>query len=323
MKEQTMNIKPSGQQVEKWIAEASSEGGKILDPNKLAELAAKWGASQAQQTTTFQSRVLPWLLECFGHEIASDARERNHRFLEESLELVQACGCTQSEAHQLVDYVYGRDVGEKHQEVGGVMVTLASLCLAQHLDMHNCGEVELARIWTKVDQIRAKQAAKPKHSPLPQHVPQSQPSTAEEPELPEAVAYLHKVKYLNGGAGVVLTYSSDHPYADDDRPEYSGAAVTTTTLHTATQMHDHFAAGVRAGMGQSQWQPIETAPKDGRSFDVWVKSTKNPDYGVRMTGVYYVQGVLCGSKFPNSSWCEYASHWMPLPEPPAMQGGQK
>lgn len=42
-----MNIKPSGQQVEKWIAEASSEGGKILDPNKLAGLAAQWGASQA------------------------------------------------------------------------------------------------------------------------------------------------------------------------------------------------------------------------------------------------------------------------------------
>ena len=50
-------------------------------------------------------------------------------------------------------------------------------------------------------------------------------------------------------------------------------------MYTATQMHDHFAAGVRSGMGQSQWQPIETAPKDGRSFDVWVKSTKNPDYG--------------------------------------------
>ena len=122
------------------------------------------------QTTPFQTRVLPWLLECFGQEIASDAKERNHRFLEESLELVQACGCTQSEAHQLVNYVYGRDVGEKHQEVGGVMVTLAALCLAQQLDMHNCGEVELARIWTMVEKIRAKQAAKPKHSPLPQHV---------------------------------------------------------------------------------------------------------------------------------------------------------
>lgn len=110
------------------------------------------------------------MLECFGHAIASDTKERNHRFLEEALELVQACACTQSEAHQLVDYVYGRAVGEKYQEVGGVMVTLAALCLAQQLDMHDCGEVELARIWTKVEQIRAKQAGKPKHSPLPQHV---------------------------------------------------------------------------------------------------------------------------------------------------------
>jgi hypothetical protein len=118
----------------------------------------------------FQNRVQPWLLECFGQAIASDSKERNHRYLEEALELVQACGCTQSEAHQLVDYVYGRDVGEKHQEVGGVTVTLAALCLAQQLDMHACGETELARVWTKVEQIRAKQAAKPKHSPLPQNV---------------------------------------------------------------------------------------------------------------------------------------------------------
>jgi len=116
---------------------------------------------------SFQDRVQPWLQECFGPEISGDAQERNHRFLEESLELVQACGATASEAHQLVDYVYGRPVGEKSQEVGGVMVTLAALCLAQHLDMHASGETELARIWTKVEQIRAKQAAKPKHSPLP------------------------------------------------------------------------------------------------------------------------------------------------------------
>lgn len=116
----------------------------------------------------FQSRVRAWLLECFGIKISSDHTERNHRFLEESLELVQACGCTQSEAHQLVDYVYGRPVGERHQEVGGVVVTLAALCLAQELDMSACGEAELARIWTKVEQIRTKQAAKPAHSPLPQ-----------------------------------------------------------------------------------------------------------------------------------------------------------
>lgn len=116
----------------------------------------------------FQARVQPWMMECFGPVIAADRIERNHRFLEESLELVQACGCTEDEARQLVNYVYGRPVGEVSQEVGGVMVTLAALCLAQGIDMHTAGETELARIWTKVEVIRAKQAAKPKHSPLPE-----------------------------------------------------------------------------------------------------------------------------------------------------------
>ncbi|MFS2113337.1 hypothetical protein [Herbaspirillum frisingense] len=115
----------------------------------------------------FQQRVRPWMMACFGEAISNDLQERNHRFFEESTELVQSTGMTQSEAHQLVDYVYGRPVGEPVQEVGGVMVTLAALCLAAKMDMHAAGETELARIWTKVDQIRAKQAAKPKHSPLP------------------------------------------------------------------------------------------------------------------------------------------------------------
>lgn len=115
----------------------------------------------------FQDDVKPWMDACFGAEISNDTVERNHRFLEESLELVQACGCTADDAHQLVDYVFDRPVGEKFQEVGGVMVTLAALCLAQQLDMHNAGYIELRRIWGKIQTIRAKQAAKPKHSPLP------------------------------------------------------------------------------------------------------------------------------------------------------------
>ncbi len=139
-------------------------------------------ALRLQKPSRFQARVEPWMLECFGAEIAADQQERNHRFLEEALELVQACGATASEAHQLVDYVYGRPVGDKHQEAGGVMVTLAALCLAQGLDMHAAGETELARIWTKVEQIRAKQAAKPKHSPLPEHVP---PATSADDAPPQ------------------------------------------------------------------------------------------------------------------------------------------
>ncbi len=124
-------------------------------------------AATSRPPETFQARVEPWLLECFGQMIAGDREERNHRFLEEALELVQSLGCTAHEAHQLVDYVYGRSIGEPHQEVGGTMVTLAALCWANALDMHEAGETELARIWTKVDAIRTKQAAKPKHSPLP------------------------------------------------------------------------------------------------------------------------------------------------------------
>lgn len=118
----------------------------------------------------YQDRVDTWMLACFGPEIAADKTERNHRFLEEALELVQAAGCTQSEAHQLVDYVYGRPVGEMRQEVGGVMVTLAALCSAHEAQMDSAAEVELERVWGKIDAIRAKQAAKPKHGPLPEEV---------------------------------------------------------------------------------------------------------------------------------------------------------
>jgi hypothetical protein len=118
---------------------------------------------------SFQQRVQPWMMECFGPEISADAVERNHRFLEEALELVQACGCTMSEAHQLVEYVFNRPVGEKSQEVGGVRVTLSALCLAQEINEDQAAETELARINQPeiIEKIRAKQAAKPKHSPLP------------------------------------------------------------------------------------------------------------------------------------------------------------
>jgi hypothetical protein len=117
---------------------------------------------------TFQRRVLDWMMACFSMEVCRDRQERNHRFLEESLELVQSLGCTSSEAHQLVDYVFGRDLGEPEQELGGVMVTLAALCFPNDLNMEAAAEKELARVWTKIDKIRAKQAAKPQHSPLPE-----------------------------------------------------------------------------------------------------------------------------------------------------------
>ena len=160
----------------------------------------------------FQQRVQPWLLECFGAEIAADRMERNHRFLEESLELVQSLGCTASEAHQLVDYVFGRPVGDPPQEVGGVMVTLAALCLASGLDMHDAGEVELVRISVPeiVAKIRAKQAAKPKHSPLPQSPPPQADSQPAPVEVADAMA---DSQYLAGVSAGWNAANADDPNA--------------------------------------------------------------------------------------------------------------
>ncbi|MFM0163924.1 hypothetical protein PQR39_26355 [Paraburkholderia sediminicola] len=140
-----------------------------LHPRLVAALEAVETLAEIRAALTFQQRVQPWMLECFGSEIAADMSERCHRLFEESGEACQSKGMTRSEAHQLVDYTWDRPIGGPDQEVGGVMVTLAAFCLAAGIDMHAAGESELARINVPetVAKIRAKQAAKPKHSPLP------------------------------------------------------------------------------------------------------------------------------------------------------------
>jgi hypothetical protein len=49
-----------------------------------------------------------------------------------------------------VNHFYGRPVGDPLQEVSGAMSTLAALCFANDMDIHQAGDVELARIWTTV-----------------------------------------------------------------------------------------------------------------------------------------------------------------------------
>jgi hypothetical protein len=133
---------------------------------------------------TFQKRVQPWMMACFGAEISADRIERGDRLLEEVFELLQSGDYPRERVRALEDYSWSRPKGEPSQEVGGVMVTLAAYCLAHELDMHEAGETELARIWTKVEKIRAKQAAKPKHSPLPV----AHPGETAEPVLEEIAA---------------------------------------------------------------------------------------------------------------------------------------
>ena len=66
----------------------------------------------------------------------------------------------------------------------------------------------------------------------------------------------------------------------------------------------------------TEWQPIETAPKDDTVVDLWAKRW-DPE-----TDSFH------GERFPNCSWKKTinywkglsptyrATHWMPLPEPP-------
>ena len=111
---------------------------------------------------TFQQRVKVWMRACFRKEVIEDNRERNFRFLEEALELVQARGMTQAECYSQLLYTYKRPKGEQKQEVGGLIVTLAALCLAAGVDMNDCAEKVLARCWDKIDEIRGKQDSKPR-----------------------------------------------------------------------------------------------------------------------------------------------------------------
>lgn len=124
---------------------------------------------------SFQVRVEEWLRACFGDGTsAMSVRERSFRFIEEALELVQSCGMTKGEVLQLVDYVYDRPVGEPEQEVGGSMITLASLCSTQGIDLQHAADLELARCWRNIGKIRAKQASKPQDTPLPGVTPREE-----------------------------------------------------------------------------------------------------------------------------------------------------
>jgi hypothetical protein len=120
----------------------------------------------------FQTLVVRWISRCFGDESSKDKRERTHRFLEEALELGQAAGATQHEAHALVEYVYGRKAGIPEQEVGGVLLTLAGFCAAHDLEMNRCAAAEIARVNrpAMIEKCRIKQEDKKRNrlaSPLP------------------------------------------------------------------------------------------------------------------------------------------------------------
>ncbi|MCA0027381.1 MULTISPECIES: hypothetical protein [unclassified Mesorhizobium] len=199
-------------------ARSAARERELLEANNRYQQEAR--DARAALNGAFQERVAPFMLACFGVEIAGDGIERNHRFLEESLELVQALGCTASEAHQLVDYVFNRPVGEPNQEAGGVAVTFAALCNAHGINGAIAAENELTRCWSKIDKIRAKWAAKPKHGPLPEHV-----AGVDIPRLPVGTPVVKVLGYPYPGevrAAFTTTSGNERFVVEATGPDYGG-----------------------------------------------------------------------------------------------------
>lgn len=149
---------------EVWEQENRERSKMFVPQPEEAEVVDMWEHRNHIQNTT-----AVWMWRCFPEGVIYDKTERNFRFLEEALELVQANGATKSEALILVDYVFAREIGETVQEVGGVMVTLAALCNVLQINMDSAYWLEHNRISTDevIAKIRKKQETKPKGSPLP------------------------------------------------------------------------------------------------------------------------------------------------------------
>lgn len=110
----------------------------------------------------FLIEVRSWVTTAFGLAVADDPRERNHRFFEEAIELVQSCDMSEEEAHALVRYVFTRPKGERPQEVAGTLITLMALAAAHGIEVQEAATAELQRCWDKIDKIREKQKSKPR-----------------------------------------------------------------------------------------------------------------------------------------------------------------
>lgn len=80
----------------------------------------------ANGITSFQAGARPWLLECFGLQVAADQVKRSRRFLEEALDVVQTGGCLTYEVREVVASNFGRPVGHLEREVG-IMVMLPAV----------------------------------------------------------------------------------------------------------------------------------------------------------------------------------------------------
>lgn len=111
---------------------------------------------------SFQGRTYQWAKDTLPLETVVSKEERRQQFLEEALELTQACGGSKEETLMALEYVYSGPAGNLAQEVGGVSTTLNLLCEVYQVDREMAEENELERMHLKADEIREKLKLKPR-----------------------------------------------------------------------------------------------------------------------------------------------------------------
>ncbi len=81
--------------------------------------------------------------------------------------------------------------------------------------------------------------------------------------------------------------------------------------------------------GENEWQPIETAPTDGTAIlvchdgGVWIAKHKAVyQSGYKPDNPWFCL-MLNKDHIPSRKRKGYPTHWMPLPQPPAMAQGDK
>lgn len=115
------------------------------------------------KATNFQIGVHKWMAHTFGKVVK---KQRYFRFGEEALELLQAGGVTREELNELADSVYSRPVGDVFNEIGGTIITLTGIAVAEDISLEEAANFEMGRCWKRVDEIREKDRNKPLNSPL-------------------------------------------------------------------------------------------------------------------------------------------------------------
>lgn len=106
-------------------------------------------------------RIADWVEYTFGIDVLLDKRERVRRFMEEALELAQACGLTAADCHKLVDYVADKVPGDVQREAADAQITLYALCHAHSVDLEFALHEQLQTLPGRIAKVREKHVLKP------------------------------------------------------------------------------------------------------------------------------------------------------------------